>query len=78
MIVSYITMEIWTGIWILVRLLPTALIIFAGVMIIELGIEFIQKKKIEIRILNWNMDISEVTSNGTYYFRRCYDYRTGY
>ena len=49
---SYITMEIWTGIWILVRLLPTALIIFAGVMIIELGIEFIQKKKIEIRILN--------------------------
>ena len=45
---SYITMEIWTGIWILVRLLPTALIIFAGVMIIELGIEFIQKKKIEI------------------------------
>ncbi len=52
MIVSYITMEIWTGIWILVRLLPTALIIFAGVMIIELGIEFIQKKKIEIRILN--------------------------
>ena len=45
-------MEIWTGIWILVRLLPTALIIFAGVMIIELGIEFIQKKKIEIRILN--------------------------
>ena len=41
MIVSYITMEIWTGIWILVRLLPTALIIFAGVMIIELGIEFI-------------------------------------
>ena len=52
MIVSYITMEIWTGIWILVRLLPTALIIFVGVMIIELGIEFIQKKKIEIRILN--------------------------
>ena len=52
MIVSYITMEIWTGIWILVRLLPTALIIFTGVMIIELGIEFIQKKKIEIRILN--------------------------
>ena len=47
---SYITMEIWTGIWILVRLLPTALIIFAGVMIIELGIEFIQKKKIEISI----------------------------
>ena len=52
MIVSYITMEIWTGIWILVRLLPMALIIFSGVMIIELGIEFIQKKKIEIRILN--------------------------
>ena len=50
---SYITMEIWTGIWILVRLLPTALIIFAGVMIIELGIEFIQKKKIEVKILNW-------------------------
>ena len=53
MIVSYITMEIWTGIWILVRFLPTALIIFAGVMIIELGIEFIQKKKIEVKILNW-------------------------
>ena len=50
---SYITMEIWTGIWILVRFLPTALIIFAGVMIIELGIEFIQKKKIEVKILNW-------------------------
>ena len=31
MIVSYITMEIWTGIWILVRLFPMALIIFAGV-----------------------------------------------
>ena len=46
-------MEIWTGIWILVRFLPTALIIFAGVMIIELGIEFIQKKKIEVKILNW-------------------------
>lgn len=28
--------------------------------------------------MDWNMDISEVTSNGTYYFRRCYDYRTGY
>lgn len=40
---SYITMEIWTGIWILVRLFPMALIIFAGVMIIEVGIEFIQK-----------------------------------
>ena len=39
MIVSYITMEIWTGIWILVRLFPMALIIFAGVMIIEVGIE---------------------------------------
>ena len=39
-------MEIWTGIWILVRLFPMALIIFAGVMIIEVGIEFIQKKKI--------------------------------
>ena len=50
---SYITMEIWTGIWILVRLLPMALIIFAGVMIIEVGIEFIQKKKIEVKILNW-------------------------
>ena len=50
---SYITMEIWTGIWILVRFLPTALIVFAGVMIIELGIEFIQKKKIEVKILNW-------------------------
>ena len=48
MIVSYITMEIWTGIWILVRLFPMALIIFAGVMIIEVGIEFIQKKKIEV------------------------------
>ena len=34
-------MEIWTGIWILVRLFPMALIIFAGVMIIEVGIEFI-------------------------------------
>ena len=53
MIVSYITMEIWTGIWILVRFLPMALIIFAGVMIIEVGIEFIQKKKIEVKILNW-------------------------
>ena len=53
MIVSYITMEIWTGIWILVRLLPMALIIFSGVMIIEVGIEFIQKKKIEVKILNW-------------------------
>lgn len=50
---SYITMEIWTGIWILVRLFPMALIIFAGVMIIEVGIEFIQKKKIEVKILNW-------------------------
>ena len=50
---SYITMEIWTGIWILVRLLPMALIIFSGVMIIEVGIEFIQKKKIEVKILNW-------------------------
>ena len=50
---SYITMEIWTGIWILVRLLPMALIIFAGVMIIEVGIEFIQMKKIEVKILNW-------------------------
>lgn len=49
---SYITMEIWTGIWILVRLLPMALIIFSGVMIIEVGIEFIQKKKIEVKILN--------------------------
>lgn len=28
--------------------------------------------------MGWNMDISEVPSNGTYYFRRCYDYRTGY
>ena len=46
-------MEIWTGIWILVRLFPMALIIFAGVMIIEVGIEFIQKKKIEVKILNW-------------------------
>lgn len=46
-------MEIWTGIWILVRLLPMALVIYAIVMIIELGIEFIQKKKIEIRIFNW-------------------------
>ena len=53
MIVSYITMEIWTGIWILVRLFPMALIIFAGVMIIEVGSEFIQKKKIEVKILNW-------------------------
>ena len=26
---------------------------FAGVMIIEVGIEFIQKKKIEVKILNW-------------------------
>lgn len=50
---SYITMEIWTGIWILVGLFPMALIIFAGVMIIEVGIEFIQKKKIEVKILNW-------------------------
>ena len=53
---SYITMEIWTGIWILVRLLPMALIIFSGVMIIEVGIEFIQKKKIEVKILNWFED----------------------
>ena len=50
---SYITMEIWTGIWILVRFLPMALIIFARVIIIEVGIEFIQKKKIEVKILNW-------------------------
>ncbi|MDD3242687.1 MAG: VanZ family protein [Eubacteriales bacterium] len=50
---SYITMEIWTGIWILARLIPTALVIYAGVMIIELGIKFILKKKIEIRIFNW-------------------------
>ena len=28
--------------------------------------------------MDWNMDISEITSNGTYYFRRRYDYRTGY
>ena len=28
--------------------------------------------------MDWNMDLSEVTYNGTYYFRRCYDYRTGY
>ena len=53
---SYITMEIWTGIWILVRLLPMALIIFSGVMIIEVGIEFIQKKKIEV-------DISHILGN---------------
>ena len=53
MIVSYITMEIWAGIWILVKLLPMSLIIYAFVMIIELGIEFIQKKKIKIRIFNW-------------------------
>ena len=46
-------MEIWTGIWILLRSLPAAVVIFAGVMIIELGIELIRKKKIEIRILNW-------------------------
>lgn len=46
-------MEIWTGVWILLRLLPAAFIIFVGAMIIELGIEFIQKKKIEIRIVNW-------------------------
>lgn len=26
---------------------------FSGVMIIEVGIEFIQKKKIEVKILNW-------------------------
>ena len=39
-------MEIWDGIWTLVRSLPTALIIFAGVMIIELGIEFIQTKNV--------------------------------
>ena len=56
---SYITMEIWTGIWILVRLFPMALIIFAGVMIIEVGIEFIQKKKIEVKILNWLYDFLE-------------------
>ncbi len=54
---SYITMEIWTGIWILVRLFPMALIIFAGVMIIEVGIEFIQKKKIEVKILKLVMSI---------------------
>ncbi len=35
------------------ELLPMALIIFSGVMIIEVGIEFIQKKKIEVKILNW-------------------------
>ncbi|MEG0156248.1 MAG: hypothetical protein RR661_01175, partial [Anaerovoracaceae bacterium] len=40
-------------IWILVRLLPTALAIYAGVMAIELGIGFILKKKIEIKIFNW-------------------------
>ena len=28
--------------------------------------------------MDWNMDISEITSNGTYYFCRCYDYRSGY
>ena len=45
-------MKIWTGIWILVRLLPMALIIFAGAMSIEMCIAFIQKKKIEVKILN--------------------------
>ena len=28
--------------------------------------------------MDWNMDISEIISNGTYYFCRCYDYRSGY
>lgn len=28
--------------------------------------------------MDWNMDISEIPSNGTYYFCRCYDYRSGY
>ena len=44
-------MEMWSGIWTLRNMIPLSGLVFLGVICVELLIKFIQKKKINFKIL---------------------------
>lgn len=48
---NYITMEVWAGLWTLIRLIPSAFIIWVGVIIFEVFLGFATKKRLEFKIL---------------------------